>query len=191
MTPPEWRMLADSGAVVAHCPTSNTLLGSGTMPLDDLPPGVEYALCSDMGASPTCSLLTEMAQFLKVHAGRSSRATPEEALYRTTLAPAQILGIADQIGRFAPGMPLSYIEAALPPGAPTPHTAEEAILALLDQPTADEATRAALTRLAGRGLPYGPDLERATNDVHRTAARLDKRIVRVVVGGKIVFERVS
>ena len=45
------------GACIAHCPTSNTLLGSGIMPLDRIcQHGIEYAICTDVGASPTPGL---------------------------------------------------------------------------------------------------------------------------------------
>ncbi len=112
MTPSEWSIIKDFGSSIAHCPTSNTLLESGTMQLDEVVSRrLPYAICTDMGASPTTSLLAEMAQFLKVHAGRSAAATPSEALWRCTLAPAQILGLDQQLGSFEIGKPLSYIEA--------------------------------------------------------------------------------
>jgi cytosine/adenosine deaminase-related metal-dependent hydrolase len=65
---------------------------------------IPYAICTDVGASPTTSILAEMAQFLKVHAGRSDYATPQEALFRTTLAPAQLLELSDRLGRLEPGL---------------------------------------------------------------------------------------
>ncbi|MDZ4687463.1 MAG: amidohydrolase family protein, partial [Planctomycetaceae bacterium] len=110
----EFDMLAAAtGTAVAHCPVSNTLLGSGVMPLDELiARGIPYAICTDVGASPTTSLLCEMMQFLRVHAGRSRFATPQEALFRTTLAPAQILGVDDRIGSFDIGKELSFVEVA-------------------------------------------------------------------------------
>ncbi|MDB5294309.1 MAG: amidohydrolase [Phycisphaerales bacterium] len=113
MRPDEWAIVHETGSVVAHCPTSNLLLGSGVMPLDEvLDRGIPYAIATDVGASPTVSLLAEMKRFLTVHAGRSTRATPTEALYRTTLAPAEILGLDGQFGRLAAGRPMSFVEVA-------------------------------------------------------------------------------
>lgn len=111
MTQTEWAMVRDTGSAVAHCPTSNLLLGSGMMPLDEvLNRGIAYGVATDVGASPTVSLLAEMARFLAVHAGRTTRATPAEALYRTTLGSAELLGVADRFGSLAAGKPMSFIE---------------------------------------------------------------------------------
>src|SRR5690606_3871111 len=97
--PEELAMLRGRGATIAHCPVSNTLLGSGIMPLDAIIEAeIDWCLCTDVGASPTTSLLVEMAQFLVVQRGRSRRATPSAALYRTTLAPAKVLGLDDRMG---------------------------------------------------------------------------------------------
>lgn len=120
--------------------------------------------------------LAEMAQFLTVHARQALPATPSEALWHTTVAPAQILGLHDQLGTFAPGRPLSYIEAASDPAA-------------LVGKTADAVITDALARLAADGSPYGPELMAVTQDAHRTAARLDRKIRRVVQAGKLVWER--
>lgn len=127
----EWAIARDTGSVVAHCPTSNLLLGSGTMSLEaiferELP----YAIATDVGASPTVSMLAEMGRFLDVHKGRTSRATPTEALYRATRAPAQILGIADRVGALEPGRPLSFIEVGIDSAA-APATADEAIRSII------------------------------------------------------------
>jgi guanine deaminase len=116
MTPPEWQIVAEKRCVVAHCPTSNARLGSGVMDLDAVAAhGIDYAICTDVGASGTTSLLAEMAMFLIVHAGRSARATACEALYRATLAPACALGLGAQFGGFAVGKKLAYVELAPPP----------------------------------------------------------------------------
>ena len=111
MNPDEWNILRDSNTVIAHCPTSNLLLGSGVMNLDAvLDRGIPYAIATDVGASPTVSMLAEMKRFMQVHRERSTRATAEEALYRSTRLPAQLLGIADQFGALEVGRPMSFIE---------------------------------------------------------------------------------
>src|SRR5439155_21629182 len=99
MSGEEFDVVAEKRAAIAHCPTSNTLLGSGVMPLDEvISRGIDWALCTDVGASPTTSLLAEMAQFIKIHAHGSKHATPQQALYRTTLAPARIMDLERELG---------------------------------------------------------------------------------------------
>jgi guanine deaminase len=111
MNPEEWQILVSSGSAIAHCPTSNLMLGSGLMQLDRvLDLKIPFAIATDVGASPTVSILAEMQRFLRVHSGHSARATPSEALWRTTLAPAQILGLQESLGRLEPGRPASFIE---------------------------------------------------------------------------------
>jgi guanine deaminase len=111
MTDDEWQILRDTGSVIAHCPTSNALLGSGVMALDDvLRWDIPYAIATDVGASPTVSMLAEMRRFLQVHAGRSDNATAVEALCRSTRVPAELLGLQGQFGRLQPGSPMSFIE---------------------------------------------------------------------------------
>lgn len=144
----EWAILRDTGSVVAHCPTSNLLLGSGTMNLDEvIARGIPYAIATDVGASPTVSMLAEMARFLDVHRGHSDHATPGEALYRATLAPATILGMADRVGDLSVGKPMSFIEVE---PASAGKAASEAIRSIL--PTDLDNPRPAVNRvtLAGK-----------------------------------------
>jgi guanine deaminase len=201
MRPEELDMLASAtslGAAVAHCPVSNTLLGSGIMPLDELiARDIPFALCTDVGASPTTSLLCEMVQFLRVHRGRSPAATAEQAFFRTTLAPAQILGLADRLGAFEPGKECSFIEVAGPAPHDVPPNAEGAILfGLLELDEQDLARydtegdrRRMVDRLFTHGLAPGPELATLTADVDREAARLNEKIQRVTLAGRVAWER--
>jgi len=196
MRPEEVDMIAASGAVIAHCPVSNTLLGSGVMPLDVIrAAGIPHCLCTDVGASPTTSLFCEMAQFLKVHAGSSAAATPEAALRLVTVEPARILGLADRLGTFAPGTEWSFIEVATESPAPAA-SAREAILSLLRMTeadlaawtSADDPRAAAVTRLREQGLDWGADLQSLEADVRATAARLEHRVLRVTRAGRTLWE---
>jgi cytosine/adenosine deaminase-related metal-dependent hydrolase len=109
-------------------------LGSGVMDLDAVAEhAIDYAICTDVGASGTTSVLAEMALFVLVHAGRSARATACEALYRTTLAPAGVLGLSQQFGDFAVGKQLAYAELAPPP--PGEADAEQVLQAALLPPS--------------------------------------------------------
>ena len=196
--PEEVDLLVDTPSAIAHCPVSNTLLGSGVMPLDVIrAAGIPHCLCTDVGASPTTSLFCEMAQYLKVHASSSVAATPEEALRLVTVAPAQILGLADRLGTFSPGMDYSFIEAAC--DVPPPATAREAILhgllqmteAELDAWRDDNPRAAAVRRLRVEGLDQGSDLALLDADVRATAARLEGRVRRVTRAGRVVWEATS
>ena len=184
MRPAEWDAVAESGAVVAHCPVSNALLGSGIMPLDEcVGRGISYAICTDVGASPTTSLLVEMATFLRVHAGRSAVATPSEAVYRTTRGAADALGVGDRVGTLAVGCPASFIEVQ--PCGPVSATAEDVIrTALLGMTATDPSTTAAVDVLAAGGLESADELAKLEQDIDQTALRLNGRVRRVTLDGR-------
>jgi guanine deaminase len=200
MRPDEFDLLAAataSGAAVAHCPVSNTLLGSGVMSLDEITArGIPYALCTDVGASPTTSLLCEMLQFLRVHCGRSKIATPQEALFRVTLAPARILGIDDSLGSFEPGKDFSFVEIAGPPpraGLGSDQAILENLLESHERDLGRYSPRGELgdivEQLRSSGLPIGAELGRLTDDVARAAERLDEKVRRVTLAGRVAWSR--
>jgi guanine deaminase len=198
MRPDELDLVAATRSAVAHCPVSNTLLGSGVMPLDRIVAhGVPYAICTDVGASPTTSLLCEMAQFLKVHASSSVAATPEAALWHATLGPSRILGLDGRVGTFAAGMEYSFVEAA---GAePQPETAADAILGLVGiSPDEFAAWRdvgdprgSAMATLRDAGLEWGADLMRLDADVRAAAERVAGVVRRVTVAGRTAWRAVD
>jgi guanine deaminase len=150
MRPEEWQIVADAGSAIAHCPTSNVMLGSGVMSLDTVVERqIPYAIATDVGASPTVSMLAEMGRFLQVHAGGSIHATPSEALWRATLGPAQILGLQDTMGRLEPGRPMSFIE--IQPVQPvSATTADEIILSILPDDLDRPETTVNRVTLAGK-----------------------------------------
>ncbi len=197
MNDAEFDLLADAGAAVAHCPVSNSLLGSGIMPLDRvMDRGIPYAICTDVGASSTTSLLCEMAQFLKVHAGRSKYATPSEALFRTTLAAARMMGLDDELGTFSVGRAASFIEVSCSMELPAHLSADDVILrGLLEMAPVDLSANpdgplgAAAAVLALGGLEAGPELDGITQDFRQTVQRLDRKVNSVTIEGQIIWDR--
>ncbi len=181
MSEAEFDLVASRPAAIAHCPVSNTLLESGVMNLDRvMERRIPWALCTDVGASSTTSLLCEMLQFLKVHAGTSRFATPDEALYRTTLGAAQVLGLQDELGTFAVGRPASFIEVeSHVAGSKTAH---DAILhGLLDSNPQEIAAFSNRDDL--------DELRWITSDFQDSVDRLDKKVLRVTLGGRVVWQR--
>ncbi len=190
MSDVEFATVEENHGVIAHCPTSNTLLGSGIMPLDRVAShGIEWAICTDVGASPTTSMLCEMAQFLKVHAGRSRLATPSVALYRATLAPAKILGLDREIGRFGVGMTLSYLEIDPGQSVVSAQSADQVIVESLLNGRVRFATHAILDMLAEVGLDGGSELAMLEEDVGQTVRDLDEKVLSVTVAGQRVWKR--
>ena len=98
--------LAESGAVIAHCPNSNLFLASGAMPLARyLAGGVRIGLGSDVAAGPDASLFSVMragayTQNALRAAGRSDAPplSPGDWLRLGTLSGAEALGLEDRIG---------------------------------------------------------------------------------------------
>jgi guanine deaminase len=181
----EWEIVAGSAASVVHCPVSNTLLGSGVMRLDEVRKRkIPWAICTDVGASPTTSLLTEMCQFLKVHGGRAL-VTPSEALAHTTMHAAQIAELPE-MGRFTVGQPATFAIART--HRPFDN-GEQAILDIVGYESLTRSEYGFAVQLAEEGLGAGPALEALSADVRRNAEAVAGKIIRVVVRGQEVFRR--
>jgi guanine deaminase len=102
----ELARLADAGASVAHCASSNAFLGSGLFPMRrHLELGVLIALGTDIGAGTSFSVFNEG---LSAYEGQRLQADgqplgPVELLYLATRAGAQALGVDDEVGDLRPG----------------------------------------------------------------------------------------
>ena len=103
----ELAVLAGRGAAVAHCPTSNSALGSGLFPLRrHVEHGVRVALGSDVGAGTGFSLFKEglQAYFMQPLLGPEGLPlTPAHLLHLATRAGALALGLGDQVGDLSVG----------------------------------------------------------------------------------------
>ncbi len=106
-TPGELELMAARGASVAHCPTSNSALGSGLFPLrEHVDHGVPVALGSDVGAGTGFSLLKEglQAYFMQQLLGdRGLALTSAHLLHLATAAGAEALGLSEEVGMFSLG----------------------------------------------------------------------------------------
>jgi guanine deaminase len=107
----EVERLAESGAVIAHCPSSNLFLASGAMPLARyLAGGVRIGLGSDVAAGPDAPLFSVMragayTQNALRAAGLSDAPplSPADWLRLGTLGGAEALGLGDAIGSVEAG----------------------------------------------------------------------------------------
>jgi guanine deaminase len=102
LEPREIDRLAEVGAAVVHCPTSNTFIGSGLFDMslaDRLPVG----LATDTGGGSSFSMLRTMAAAYEIGQLRGQALHPAELLWRATGGSAEALHLSDRIGRLAPG----------------------------------------------------------------------------------------
>jgi guanine deaminase len=98
-------LLAETGAALAFCPSSNLFLGSG---LFDWPAarasGSGVTLASDVGGGTHLSMLRTMADGYKVQALAGHRVTAWALLHAATRGAAQTLGLSQEMGRLEPGL---------------------------------------------------------------------------------------
>lgn len=99
--------LAGAGVGVAHCPSSNMLLGSGIAPIPPmLAAGVKVGLAVDGSASNDCSnMIREARQAMllaRVTYGAESMSA-RRALELATIGGAKVMGWGKEIGSLEPG----------------------------------------------------------------------------------------
>lgn len=105
LTDDEYKILSKSKTAIAHCPTSNAPiknlgLGSGLFDFKKCEKfKIRWALGSDIGGGPYLSMLDVMRSFVEQNR-KFSGATYCKALYRATLAGAEILNLSNVAGNF-------------------------------------------------------------------------------------------
>ena len=96
--------MRDTGAQIAHSPSSNLFLGSGLFDWRAaLQAGVAVSMASDVGGGTSLSMQRNLADAYKIQAMNGQRLTAWKALHAATLGSAQALGLADEIGSFEIG----------------------------------------------------------------------------------------
>jgi guanine deaminase len=95
-----------TGAALAHCPTSNLFLGSGLFRLfDAVDPRrpIRVGLGTDVGAGTSLSQLQSLNEAYKVAALTGNKLTGAQAFYLATLGGASALYLDHRLGRLEPG----------------------------------------------------------------------------------------
>jgi len=96
--------LRDSGAQIAHSPSSNLFLGSGLFDWRAAEAaGAAVSVATDVGGGTSLSMLRALADAYRVQAMAGQRLTAWKALHAATLGAATALGLADEIGSLEPG----------------------------------------------------------------------------------------
>ena len=96
--------LRESGAQIAHSPSSNLFLGSGLFDWRAAEAaGAAVSLASDVGGGTSLSMQRTMADAYKVQAMAGQRLTAWKALHAATRGSARALGLAHEIGSFETG----------------------------------------------------------------------------------------
>jgi guanine deaminase len=95
----EQRTLSETGGTVLHCPTSNSFLGSGIMPLQQLRQhNVAVGMATDVGGGTSFSMLATMAETYKLQMLIGYKPTVLELYHMATLGNAQRLKIDHETG---------------------------------------------------------------------------------------------
>lgn len=120
----ELKLLAKSKTAIAHCPTSNAPikekgLGSGLFNFKKAEKfKVRWALGSDIGGGPYLSMFDVMRSFVTQNK-KNRQATFVRALYRATLAGAEILNLGKTHGNLSKGKRATFIMINKPKGKVT------------------------------------------------------------------------
>ncbi|GHG27130.1 putative guanine deaminase [Deinococcus indicus] len=116
----ELGVMAAHRCTAAHCPCSNSALGSGFFPLRrHLDAGVHVSLGSDVGGGTGFSLLKEglQAHFMQNLMPGGVPLSPAHLLYLATLAGAEALDLP-HTGSFQPGRAFDAVHLNPAPGTP-------------------------------------------------------------------------
>jgi guanine deaminase len=102
--------MAEAGAGIAFCPTSNFFLGSGLFDLAGADRhGVRVGIGTDIGAGTSLSLLHTLGAAYQVCQLRGASLDPFRALHLATAGGARIMGIADRVGGLLPGQEADFV----------------------------------------------------------------------------------
>jgi guanine deaminase len=103
LTERERARLAEAGAAVVHCPTSNTFIGSGLFDIGLHEAGVTVGLATDIGGGSSFSMLRTMAAAYEIGQLRGRPIHPSQLWWLATEGSARALRMEDRIGGIASG----------------------------------------------------------------------------------------
>lgn len=102
--------MAERGAAMSFCPTSNLFLGSGLFDLRRARAlGVRVGLGTDVGGGTSLSMLQTLNEAYKVLQLGGQSLSAASGFYLATLGGAHSLYLDDRIGNFAPGKEADFV----------------------------------------------------------------------------------
>ena len=102
--------MAEDGAAIAFCPSSNLFLGSGLFDFNRAEvAGVPVGLGTDVGGGTSLNMLRTIEDAYKVLQLRGQSLSPVRALYLATLGAARALHADDKLGNFEPGKEADFV----------------------------------------------------------------------------------
>ncbi len=102
--------MAEAGAGIAFCPTSNLFIGSGLFDLGHADRhGVKVGIGTDVGGGTSLSMLRTLDEAYKVCQMRGLSLDPFRALHLATAGGARLLGLGDRIGGLEPGQEADFV----------------------------------------------------------------------------------
>ncbi len=105
LEPREVDRIAECGAALVHCPTSNTFIGSGLFDMAGLRARrIPVGLATDTGGGSSFSMLRTMAAAYEIGQLRGTPLHAAELMWLATAGSARSLHLQDRIGRLASGM---------------------------------------------------------------------------------------
>jgi len=108
LTAREKARLAEAGASVVHCPTSNTFIGSGLFDMG-LAHSLRVGLATDTGGGSSFSMLRTMAAAYEVAQLRGQALHPSQLWWLATQGSARALRAEHQIGNIAVGQEADFV----------------------------------------------------------------------------------
>jgi len=105
LTSREIDRIAEAGAALVHCPTSNTFIGSGLFDMAGLVArGIPVGLATDTGGGSSFSMLRTMAATYEIGQLRGSALHAAQLIWLATQGSARSLHLDNEIGALAPEM---------------------------------------------------------------------------------------
>jgi len=106
LTEREQAALRQSGSAIAHCPTSNTFIGSGLFDMAGLREGAQpviVGLATDVAGGSSMSMFDVMRTAYEISQLRGCSLHPAKAWYLASVGSAKAMQLDDRIGNLAPG----------------------------------------------------------------------------------------
>ena len=100
----EIEMLKDRKSSIAHCPTSNTFIGSGIFKMKELTSKkINVGLATDTGGGTTFSMLKTIAETYKISQLNNFSLHPAQLFWLSTVGSAKALNLENKIGNVSKG----------------------------------------------------------------------------------------